>query len=1184
MLSGWVVLISLLYAALLFAVAWVGDRSHTYRNTPWLRSAVYSLALAVYCSSWTFYGAVGSAARYGIGYLPIYLGPLLMLVFGWPIMQRMARLASAQSSVSIADFLGARFERSQRLCAWVALIALVAAVPYLALQYKAVAQSLSILTGQSASQDTLGDPALYVAAIMALFAILFGTRQVDASEHRPGLMLAIAFESIVKLVALVVVGLFAMRWLSHQSLNVVQASTELIHNAPPVGFVGQTLLAFLAMICLPRQFHVGIVECGDVNDIRRARWIFGGYLVLISLMVLPIAAACMAFFGNASAIAPDSLLLSFPLVQNQTVLALVVYIGGFSAATGMVIVVSVALSNMVSNDLVMPLLLRRSRSNPPKNAALVGDGMASTVLWVRRVAIVALALITYGFSRSIGPSIDLASLGLMSFSAVAQFAPGLIGGLYWRSLSRRGVEAGLIAGFCVWVYCLLLPNLMGGTPLGQHWMANGLFEQSWLRPHELFGSQVWGMDVLSHGTFWSLLTNVAILVVFSLVRRTSVSAQLHAEAFLNPSRLRRQNANASWVDSHLRVGDLQALAGRIMGERTAEKAFLAHALSQGKAHVPDAKVNKEWMHFTELLLSGAVGAASARMVLTHALQDTGMKLAAVVAVLDEAGPELRFNRDILLATLENMDQGVSVVDAHMCLVAWNQRYQQLFQYPEGMLYVGRSVEDLIRHNLELGIARSPQATSARSVQQEIDKRIAFMRAGSVYSFERTLPDGQVIELRGRPLAGGGYVTSYTDITAFKTAEQSLRSINETLELRVAERTQEAEQAHHARTRFLTAISHDVLQPVHAARLFASALRESQEPDDMRQLAERVDTSLRAAEELLDGILDMSRLNAGMLKPQLSTFDVRGMLDALTQQYAPMAEKRGLRMDLHASAQLAPQLWVHSDPALLRRVLQNFLANALRYTRKGRIFLAAKVRGDQLLLQVWDTGPGIPADHLQQIYQEFHRYEQDFDWDGKGLGLGLSICQRIANLLDHSLRARSRLGKGSLFSISVALATPSAVAAIQAAALARSQALAQAGDSSGPNASHSLQGLRVLCLDNDPEILLGMQTLLSRWGVQALCAANEAEALALMAQAPRVVLADYHLHEAHNGLQVLQMLQQTHPHTAYALLTADGRQALRDEASGLNVALLTKPLKPAALRAFLMAHHRPPAQASRPEND
>jgi Na+/proline symporter len=307
MTPAWVVLASLIYAAILFAIAWFGDRNPLYTQRPWLRPMVYSLALAVYCSSWTFYGAVGSAVRYGIGFLPIYLGPILMLLFGWRIIERLALVAQSQNTVSIADFMASRYGRSQRLAAMVAGIAVVAAVPYLALQYKAVALSLSVLAGTEFHAGLLGDPALYVAILMALFSILFGTRQVDATEHRPGLMLAVAFESVVKLVALLAVGLFAVRWFAHTELDMVGAVSTLFENSPPVGFVGQTLLAFAAIICLPRQFHVAIVECGDVVDIRRARWLFGAYLIVVSLMVLPIAAAGVSLFGTgAQGVAPDS--------------------------------------------------------------------------------------------------------------------------------------------------------------------------------------------------------------------------------------------------------------------------------------------------------------------------------------------------------------------------------------------------------------------------------------------------------------------------------------------------------------------------------------------------------------------------------------------------------------------------------------------------------------------------------------------------------------------------------------------------------------------------------------------------------------------------------------------------------------------------------------------------------------
>jgi len=483
MLPGWILLlVSVAYAALLFVVAWWGDRHPQYsQGRTWLRPLVYSLSLAVYCSSWTFYGAVGTAARTGIGYLPIYLGPLLMLLFGWRILERLALVAQTQGTVSIADFIAARYGRSQRLAAMVSVIALIAAVPYLALQYKAVAVSLGVLGGRAVSHSALGDPALYVAALMAVFAILYGTRQVDASEHRPGMMLAIALESMVKLVALVAVGIFAISWFSSRDLHLVEATRSLMVEHRPVGFIGQTLLAFAAIICLPRQFHVAVVECVEVADIRRARWMFGTYLAVISLMVLPIASAGVALFNGDPDVAPDSIVLALPLAEGRDWLALAAYIGGFSAATGMVIVASVALATMVSNDLVMPPLLRRGW------AQRHGGNVASTVLWIRRIAIVCFAAMAYGYYRVSGSDTTLAAYGLMSFAAVAQFAPALIGGLYWRGASRQGVEAGLLLGFAAWLYTLLLPALTDAGWFDRGWIDHGPFNIGWLRPRQLFG-------------------------------------------------------------------------------------------------------------------------------------------------------------------------------------------------------------------------------------------------------------------------------------------------------------------------------------------------------------------------------------------------------------------------------------------------------------------------------------------------------------------------------------------------------------------------------------------------------------------------------------------------------------------------------------------------------------------------
>lgn len=1071
-----------------------------------------------------------------------------MLLFGWRILERLVLISGEHRIVSIADFLSSRYGRAPGLAALVATVALIAAVPYVALQFKAVAMSVEVLAPGS-DAALFGDPALYVALLLAAFAILFGTRQIDATEHHRGMVLAVALESLVKLLAFVAIGVFALLHLpgdGHLGARVVDAARVVTAPGLPTGFIAQTLIAFTAIICLPRQFHVAVVECQDPADIRPARWLFGGYLVIFSLFVVPITLAGQSLLAGTGA-SPDTYVLALPLALDQQTLALMAYIGGFSAATGMVIVASVALATMVSNDLVMPLLLR--------NGVLAeGGGIDRQVLWVRRFTIVALALMAYAYYRGAAAAGDsLAQHGLLAFAAVAQFAPALIGGLYWRGASRAGAFAGLLLGALTWAYTLLLPALTQSTAAGAAWIAHGPFALSWLRPQQLFGLSGW--DALTHGVFWSLLFNVGGLFLVSARMRPRLQEQLLATTYLDPYAQRSPLGPGGWAGS-VRSGELLALAERILGERHARRAFDEYAQGQGRSWQPEHLADRALMQFTERLLASAIGAASARLTLTTALRGSGMELGEVVSLLDEASQELRFNRQVLSTTLENISQGVSVVDADMRLIAWNRRYQDMLGYPDGMLYVGRPIAELIQWNAERAELSIADPGIEDDIEEQVRRRLAHLRAGQPYVYQRVRASGQVIEMRGQPLPGGGYVTSFSDITDYKRAEQALRDINETLEQRVELRTREAEAAQQSKTRFLAAVSHDVLQPLNAARLFASALRETTDADERTHLAERVDTALRAAEDLLDGLLDISRLDAGALQPEIAHFDAVELLQELAAQYAPSAAGRGLSLRVHA---LAP-VFVRSDRRLLRRALQNFLANALRYTREGGVLLGLRHRGQQIECQVWDTGPGIPAHHLTQIFEEFRRFDHAFAKgigidDERGLGLGLSICQRIARMLGHPLHVRSRVGRGSLFSICV----PIGIAT-------RQRVMPEIAP-----ASDALAGLRVLCVDNDPEILDGMRALLDRWKAVALTASTVDEALAHIDAEPDVALVDYHLHDRLDGLGVIaELRRRAKRDLPAALLTGDGSDALKIAAREYGCAVLTKPVKPASLRAFLGA--------------
>ena len=648
------------------------------------------------------------------------------------------------------------------------------------------------------------------------------------------------------------------------------------------------------------------------------------------------------------------------------------------------------------------------------------------------------------------------------------------------------------------------------------------------------------------------------LVFMSLRFRPSLEERLHAAMFVDGNPATRHRAG-DWR-GRVAVADLRTIAERIVGERNSTRAFAEYGERHGQPLQASAVADRALIQYTERLLASAVGAANARRILISALSGSGLDLAEAVALMDEASQELRFNRTLLSTTLENVSQGISVVDAQMRLVAWNRRYLELFDYPDGMVNVGVPVADLIRRNAELG------ECGPGEVDGHVARRIDHMRAGSSHLFQRVRPDGTVIEMRGRALPDGGYVTTYSDVTAYKHAEQALIEVNETLEQRVEQRTAElsealaataqarraAETANISKTRFLAAASHDLLQPLNAARLFTSALRQHPGLDtEASALAERIDASFRAAENLLDALLDVSRLDAGSYRPDVGGFALAELFDSLQAQFAVVAEQRGLRL------RVAPTtLAVRSDPQLLRRILQNFLSNALRYTSRGGVLLGARRVGFEVRIEVWDSGPGIAAEQRARIFDEFQRLDQPSPWGEKGLGLGLSICDRLAGILGHRLDLHSKVNHGSCFAVSVPRneAVPARRHEVQR---------------SGPDKQLPLT---VLCLDNDATILDGMRALLSRWGVDCRIALDVEQAGRELARGPiDLILADYHLTDGVDGLQALQHLRDVLGELPpVAMITADGSSELKLRARALGYPVLHKPVRPAALRALLTA--------------
>jgi signal transduction histidine kinase/CheY-like chemotaxis protein len=542
-------------------------------------------------------------------------------------------------------------------------------------------------------------------------------------------------------------------------------------------------------------------------------------------------------------------------------------------------------------------------------------------------------------------------------------------------------------------------------------------------------------------------------------------------------------------------------------------------------------------------LAAVLGSASARLLLDAARREQGRDLDTVATIVGEASQALRFNQRVLEAALENMSQGISVVDAELRLVAWNRPYAELFDYPPELLQVGVPVAELVAHNVARGRIQGKAAGDA------VQRRIEHMRAGTPYVTERRFGD-RVVEIRGTPMPGGGFVATFTDVTAFRRSEAELKSVAETLEQRVAERTAElagakaeAERANRAKTRFLAAVSHDLAQPLNAAHLFVHALSpQLSEPGHQAALA-NIDGALGSAESLLGGLLDISRLDAGGMPPKPQAFRLDELVLPLAAEFRVLAAEKSLPLDT-----VACRAWVHTDPQLLRRVLQNFLGNAVRYTARGRILIGCRRRGDRVSIEVWDTGPGIAEADQAVIFEEFRR----LDRGGQGLGLGLAIAERVARLLGLPLKLRSWPGKGTVFSIEVPRTAPA-------------PAVVAAPAPPAPEPPRS----RVLVVDNDADVLRGMQALLQGWQCEVLAARDGDEALRLVAGAtPDLVLLDFHLGDHQTGLMLRERLAAVMPPRPCVVITADHGVDVREAVAAAGCVLLHKPLKPLALKSVM----------------
>ena len=649
--DGVIIASALAYMGLLFGIAYYGDHRADTGRSIIANPYIYTLSLAIYCTAWTFYGSVGLAATSGVDFLPVYLGPTLMAVLFWFVLRRIVRITKVHRITSIADFVASRYGKSGLLAGLVTVIAVLGILPYISIQLKAIAASFNVLRQYpevtmpvaSTQHPFWMDTSFLVALVLITFAILFGTRHIDNTERHEGMVAAVAFESLFKLVAFMLVGAVVTFVIFAGPTDLFQraaANPELAalmrFEVVPGGYGGWLSLTFLSMMAflfLPRQFQVLVVENVNETHIRKAIWLFPLYLFAINLFVLPIALGGRLIFSDGRMDA-DTFVLALPMIEQMPTLALLAFLGGLSAATSMILFETITLSTMVCNDVVMPILLR---ANPRWLAGRTD--LSGLLLAIRRVGIAAMILLGYLYFRFIGETYALVASGLISFAAAAQFAPPILIGLYWKRANRRGALIGLGGGFLVWAYTLMLPAMARSGWIDASFVEAGPLGIEWLKPYALFGLQ--GMDHYMHSVFWSMLVNIGGLVTGSLLAKPDAIEQVQGSQFVNILERERHDGDSLLWRGVVETAELYDLLARFLGPQRASEAFDHYAHDNDNNPL---QADPRLIHYTERLLAGAIGAASARVMISSIVMGEVLSIEEVMTILDESTQVIEYSR------------------------------------------------------------------------------------------------------------------------------------------------------------------------------------------------------------------------------------------------------------------------------------------------------------------------------------------------------------------------------------------------------------------------------------------------------------------------------------------------------------------------------------------------------------
>ncbi|MFN3489688.1 MAG: ATP-binding protein [Emticicia sp.] len=639
-------LISIYYLAFLFIVAYQAEQKSKNAKSIVSNPNIYALSLAVYCTAWTFYGSVGRASTDGLDFLAVYIGPTLVMFLAFPILLKIIRICKNQRLTSIADFISSRYGKNRSLGVLVTIICLLSGIPYIALQLKAISNSFGILTRSLLNSNILADHTFYIVILLIIFTILFGTRSVEATERHEGMVTAIAVESIIKLIAFFAIGIYVTYWLfdgfediynKAQLLQAAKKNFVLQKESGISMWFWHTLLATMAFMFLPRQFQVTVVENVDEKYINRAMWMFPLYMLLINIFVVPITLAGGIIFSGQS-VNSDMYVLSIPLHFSNESLAILTYIGGFSAATGMIIVETIAISVMVSNNLLMPIFL-----GIPTSKEIINLNPSRVIQFMRRFSIALIIFLGYFYFKFITEKYSLVSIGMTAFVVVAQFAPSVLGGIFWKRGTQKGAMAGLVGGTVIWFFTLIIPSLVSSGVISDKIMTEGLFGNALLKPYELFGMT--GMDNISHATFWTLFFNTALYFFGSLWTKQTSIEHNQAVLFVDVFQYSKGIENSVVWRGKALVSDIMNLLESFLGTSRTERIARVFA-TRNNINLKTRYADARFVNYSEKLLSGIVGTASARMMVSSVAKEEKITLSEVVEILKKSQELMAVNKEL----------------------------------------------------------------------------------------------------------------------------------------------------------------------------------------------------------------------------------------------------------------------------------------------------------------------------------------------------------------------------------------------------------------------------------------------------------------------------------------------------------------------------------------------------------